>query len=78
MKKRIVFLLAIVIFSAIGLFTYNNKALLSEQNSTSGDCGCNTSCMGGKSCSISCPVGQAAHCDCVGSTPPLEAKCYCR
>ena len=78
--KRLSFLLVIVVFVAFALFAFSNRAWLSAQSEATPDCGCSTSCMGGKSCSISCPVGKAAHCDCVGGsqTRPQEAGCYCQ
>jgi len=78
--KRLSFLLVIVVFAELTLFAFSNRAWLSAQSEATLDCGCSTSCMGGKSCSISCPVGKAAHCDCVGGSQsqPQEAKCYCQ
>lgn len=76
MKKRLI-ILAILIFSAVGFLGYSNRASLSNASNATADCGCNVSCLGGKTCAISCPTGQAAHCDCVGNAPQ-EARCYCR
>jgi hypothetical protein len=78
--KRLTLVVMIVVLFTLILLTPSSRAWLAARFGTSGDCGCSTACMGGKSCAINCPTGQAAHCDCVGGSEhtPQEAKCYCR
>ncbi len=79
MNRRTILVLVIT-FTIATLFVFTAHAWLAAQVRTTGDCGCSTACMGGKSCAINCPTGKAAHCDCVGGSQhtPAEAKCYCR
>lgn len=73
--KRFTILLVIAAFIALSFLAFSNRARTQPEN-----CGCNTACMGGKSCAIKCATGKAAHCDCVGGNQynPAEAKCYCQ
>ena len=78
--RRLIITLAIVVLVAITLLASSNAAWRAAQSKATGDCGCSTACMGGKSCAINCPTGKAAHCDCEGGSEhaPQQAKCYCR
>jgi len=40
--------------------------------------GCNTMCVNGDRCSISCQLGRAAHCGCSSMHRSAKAACYCR
>jgi hypothetical protein len=76
--KRLTFLL---VFIALVAFTFTLLASSNRARPAGAEpCGCSADCMGGKKCAISCPVGTAAHCECIGGsqTSPSEPKCYCR
>lgn len=85
--KRLTFALAVLTLAVLIIFVGNDRAtparaLEPAQPTQAQPCGgtCSTSCMGGEKCSIGCPTGKAAHCDCKGvNSPhvPEKASCYC-
>src|SRR5205085_4821860 len=85
--KYLSWLLVVIALVACTLLVASNRARLGQTSAATqpasaqkNNCGCTTACMGGKQCAISCPQGQAAHCECEDRGPanPKEPKCYCR
>ena len=86
MRSLMFFLLTITLVTLALLVSSNHAQpapkpapAQTTQSATPEPCGCTSACMGTDRCSISCPVGRQARCECktVGARGEQSPHCYC-